>query len=329
MGFLDGLKTGRQQKNRCLAILFKFINSFLLVSLLVPLVLVFASPCLAEELEPRRWTHLPINTTFAGAAYAYTDADIGFSPVLKIEDAQMEMHTWAAKFIRTFSLFEKTARIGLLQAHQKGRWSGLLDGAPKTVHRDGWTDTVLRFAVNLYGAPPLQGKEYAAYRASKKVETIVGAGFSVQLPTGEYMDDKLINLGTNRFTFRPQLGLVHTRGKWSMEATGMIVLYSDNDEFFNESKLEQDPLYAIHGHLIYTFRPGVWAGASAGYNYGGRSTVDEVKKNDRKQNLAWALSFGLPINRHLGVKVAYIGTRTQESTGMDSDTFALGFSAFW
>ena len=79
---------------------------------------------LADELEPRRWSHLPINTNFFGIAYAYTDADIGFDPVIKLEDVTMELDTWAAKYIRTFALFDKTARIDLLQAYQKGHWSG-------------------------------------------------------------------------------------------------------------------------------------------------------------------------------------------------------------
>ena len=292
-------------------------------------LLFFAWPCLADELEPKRWSHLPIDTNFIGTGYAYTEANIALDPVLKIEDGQMEMHTWAAKYIRTFALFEKTARIDFLQAYQKGRWSGLLDGVPKTINRSGWSDTLIRFAINLYGAPPLQSKEYAAYRAKTAVETIVGAGLSVQLPTGAYMDDKLINLGTNRFTFRPQFGVVHTRGKWSTETTGVVEISSDNNEFFNGNKLKQDPLYIIHGHLIYTFRPGVWAGASAGYDYGGRSTLNGTRKDDRKQNLLWALSFGAPITRQLGVKVAYVGTRTQENTGIESDTITIGISAFW
>ncbi len=292
-------------------------------------LLFFAWPCLADELEPKRWSHLPIDTNFIGTGYAYTEANIALDPVLKIEDGQMEMHTWAAKYIRTFALFEKTARIDFLQAYQKGRWSGLLDGVPKTISRSGWSDTLIRFAINLYGAPPLQSKEYAAYRAKTAVETIVGAGLSVQLPTGAYMDDKLINLGTNRFTFRPQFGVVHTRGKWSTETTGVVEISSCNNEFFNGNKLKQDPLYIIHGHLIYTFRPGVWAGASAGYDYGGRSTLNGTRKDDRKQNLLWALSFGAPITRQLGVKVAYVGTRTQENTGIESDTITIGISAFW
>ena len=303
--------------------------NFVCLALIMMFCFSFACPSFAEELEPRRWSHLPINTNFIGGGYAYTEADIGFDPVLKIEDADVELHTWVAKYIRTFSLLDKTARVSLLQAYQEGRWSGLVNGAPTSIRRSGWSDTILRFAINLYGSPPLQGKEYAAYRAAAEVETLVGAGLAVQLPTGDYMNDKLINLGNNRFTFRPQIGATHKRGKWATEVTGMVALYTDNDDFFNGNKLEQEPLYIVHGHLIYDFRPGVWAGLSAGYNYGGKSTVNGVKKDDLKQNLAWALSFGFPLSRHLGVKMAYAGTRTQEKTGIDSDTFAVVLSTFW
>ena len=291
--------------------------------------LLFSAISLAEELEPRRWTHLPINTNVIGGGFAHTAADISFDPVLKIEDGQVDLQTWVAKYIRTFSLFNKTARILLLQGYQEGRWKGLLDGVPTTVRRSGWTDNRLGFAINLYGAPPLQGKQYAAYRATLNTETIVGTGLSLQLPTGDYMDDKLINLGTNRYTFRPRLGLLHTRGKGSVELTGVVELYTYNTDFFNGKKHENDPVYVIHGHLIYTHRPGVWAGLSAGYDYGGRSTIDGVEKDDRKQNIGWAVSLGFPVARNLGFKLAYIGTRTQESTGIDSDTYAIGFSTFW
>ncbi len=306
-----------------------FPRNFIRVCFLLQLLGLFASPCLGDELEPRRWAHLPVDMNFAGTGYAYTEADIGLDPVLKAENVELEMHSWIAKYIRSFELFEKTARIGILQAYQEGTWSGLLDGVPKKTKRSGWTDTVMRFAINLYGAPPLRGKEYAEYRAAAEVETIVGAGLSVQLPSGDYMDDKLINLGSNRFTFRPQIGAVHTRGKWSLETTGTVALYTDNNDFYNGNKLEQEPLCTIQSHLIYSFRPGLWASASVGYDYGGESTVSGTEKDDRKQNLAWAFSFGLPVTRHFGIKLAYIGIRTQESTGNDSDTFAIAASTFW
>jgi len=286
-------------------------------------------PCHALDLEPRQWSHLPVGTNFAGVGYAYTRADISFDPVLRIEDAELKLKTLAGKYIRTFGIFEKSARIDLTQAYQQGDWTGFLDGVPASVSRSGWSDTFLRVAVNLYGAPPLSGKEFVAYRAGVRDDTIVGLGLAVRLPTGEYMEDKLINLGQNRFTFRPQLGINHTHGKWTTEMTGEIAFYTENDEFFNGNTLEQKPTYIVHGHLIHTFRPGLWVGVAVGYDYGGESRINGTNKDDNKQDIAWALRFAYPIDRHSGFKVAYIGSRKLEPTGIDSDTLTAGLSFSW
>jgi hypothetical protein len=285
--------------------------------------------CQAQELEPRRWSHLPTGANFVGAGYAYTKADISLDPVLRIENGKMELHTWAARYIRTFELFEKSARIDLVQAYQRGRWQGSVDGVPKSVRRGGLSDSFMRFAINLYGAPPLKGEEFAAYRAKVDVETIVGTALVVQLPTGEYKDGKLINLGTNRYTFQPQVGVVHNRGKWSMELTGVVYIYTDNKDFFDGNKLETDPLYTIETNLVYTFRPGLWASAGAGYGYGGEDSVNGEKEGDTKEKVAWGFSFGYPITPQLGVKVGYLGVRNQRSIGQDSDSIGVAISFFW
>lgn len=286
-------------------------------------------PCPGQDIEPRRWSHLPLGSNFAGGAYAYTNGDITLDPVLRIEDAEFNLQTVAGKYIRSFELLGKSARFDLIQAYQSGQWAGLLNGTPTTVERDGWTDTTLRFAVNLIGAPPLKGREFAEYRAKVEHETIVGAGLVMQLPTGEYFDDKLINLGSNRFTFRPQVGLVQNLGKWSMELTTAAWIYTDNHDFFNGKKLEQDPLYTADAHLIYTFRPGLWLSGSLGYGLGSESTVNGVRGDDRQENIGWGLGLGIPINRALGVKIAYIGTRAQAQTGVDTDTLTCAFSVMW
>jgi hypothetical protein len=305
------------------------MNKLIRRSCLLLLSLSFAYPCVGEELEPRSWAHLPIDKNFIGSGYAYTTADIDFDPILKIEDGQVELHTLLVKYLRTFELFDKSARVDVVQAHQDGRWFGLLDGQATTVNRRGWTDTTVRFAINLYGAPALAGKNFADYRAAAKDETIIGVGLKVQLPTGEYMSDKLINLGSNRYTFTPQIGAVRASGPWWAEATGMVAIYTDNDEFYNGNKLEQDPLYIIHSHLVYSFRPGTWAGVSAGYNHGGKSTLNGIKKDDQRQNVLWAISAGMPLTPRLAIKFAYANTRTREDTGIDSETFAIGLSGAW
>ncbi len=112
-------------------------------------------PCFAVEPEPRKWNHLPMGTNFAGVGYGYTEFDILVDPTILLEDVEMELQTWAGKYIRTFELFDKSARIDLTQAYQEGEWIGLLDGVPASTSRSGWSDTFMRLAVNLYGAPHL------------------------------------------------------------------------------------------------------------------------------------------------------------------------------
>lgn len=283
----------------------------------------------AQELEPRRWGHLPLGSNFAGVGYIRTEGDIAFDPVLRLEDVEVELDTAALKYIHTFGLLGKSARFDLIQAYQDGGWTGLLDGAPASTHRSGFTDTALRFAINLFGAPPLKGREFADYRASRDCETILGAGLAVVLPTGEYHSDKLINLGENRFSFRPQLGVVHQRGKWSFEFTGSTWLFTENDDFFGGKKFEQDPLVTLQGHVIHTFRPGLWLGASLGYDFGGQSAIDGIKKDDSKELLSWAITCGIPLSRSVGLKFGYIDTRSRRQTGADLGNFVAAVSVMW
>jgi len=167
----------------------------------------------SQDVEPRRWSHLPIGPNFIGCAYAYSEGTITFNLVLRIEDGKFDLNSVAAKYIYSFELLGKSARFDLLQTYQSGTWSGLLNGERASVERDGWADTALRFAVNLYGAPPLKEQEFINYRKASHCETIVGAGLVVQLPTGEYFDDRLINLGTSRYAFTPpSLALFTTAG---------------------------------------------------------------------------------------------------------------------
>ena len=208
-----------------------------------------------QDLDPRRWDHLPIDLNVAGTALVYTDGKISFDPVLQIEDAVMARRTYAFKYLRSFELLGKSARLELLQTYVDVEWSGLLAGAPASAIRKGWGDTEARFAVNLIGAPQLTRAVFSLYRANLENETIVGAGLVVQFPTGEYLEDKLLNIGTNRYIFRPQLGILHRHRKLSIDITFSSWLYTDNNEFIINNKLEQDPLHVLQAHGVYSLAP--------------------------------------------------------------------------
>lgn len=306
----------------------KFLTFPVKTSCLIIMVATLSFPLFAQDLEPRRWSHLPTGGHFLGGGPVVTRGDILFDPVIRAEDAELDMNTVALKYIYSFQLLDKSARVSVQQAHQHGTWSGLLDGEPTTVKRVGATDTVVRFAVNLIGAPPLAGEEFMRYRGSISPETIVGFGLVVQLPTGEYYDDKLINLGSNRYTIRPQFGIVRSWREWSLEATAAVSIFGDNDDFFGDVRLEQDPLFFLQGHLIRSLGNGRWMGLSLGYGAGGETTVNGLDKDNERDDLAWALSYGFALGQ-TAIKLAYAGTHTRAETGLDSDSLVLTFSRGW
>lgn len=270
-----------------------------------------------------------MGANFAGGAYIYTEADIFFDPALSLENVKLKLHTWSGAYVHAFELFDKSARIDIKQAYQKGKWTGLLDGKSASATRSGWSDTSVRFAVNLYGAPPLSGEEFAAYRLKIEDETIVGIGLEVILPTGHYLEDKLLNIGQNRFAFRPQIGIVQTFGKWTTEVNGEVAFYTENDEFFDGNTLEQKPMYRATVHAIRSFSPGQWVGVGIGYEFGGEHKLNGVDKDDKKKNIGWALAYRHPITRQIGIKIKYIGIRAKASTGFDSESLAVSVAFAW
>ena len=280
---------------------------------------------IAQELEPRRWTHLPVGANFAGAGYAFTNGNIFLDPSLLIEDAEADIHVTALSYLRALDVWGRSGRIDVLVPYSAGRWEGTVDGEFASVRRRGFGDPHVRFAVNLLGSPAQSVEEFARFNP----KTIVGVALDVTTPLGEYRADRLINLGSNRWVFRPQIGVVHNVDKWTFEFTGSAWFFGDNDDYFQGTEREQDPLYALQTHVIYTFRPGLWASLSAGFGDGGDSSIDGVPANNRQSNFLWAASFGFPLDRRHGFKLAFLRGATNKDIGMDYDRLLLAYGYMW
>ena len=280
----------------------------------------------AQELEPRRWSHLPVGINFAALAYAYTDGNIFLDPAIVVEDAQAEIHSLGLGYIRTFGLFGKSARVDVVAPFSNGYWEGQIDGEFASTRRQGFGDPRVRLAINFFGSPAQTPAEFAGY----KTNTVAGAALEVTVPIGEYFKDRLVNLGSNRWVFRPMVGVVHTRGKWDFEATASAWYYGDNDDYQAPGRmLEQDALYAVQLHVIHTFRPGLWASVSGAYGTGARAIVAGVRNPYDQANILWALSVGFPIDRRQGIKVAYQIGRKTETIGVDYERVIVAYSLMW
>lgn len=304
-------------------------NSVKLKCALAALLLLGVGDCTAQDLEPRRWSHLPTGLNVIGVGVGRTDGDIFFDPVLRIDDATFELHGVGASYVRSFEWLGRSARFDLTAPYASGRWEGLLDGEYASRRRRGFGDPRIRVSMSLYGAPPLSGKAFAQYRQNNPVNTTIGAALEVVPPLGDYNSEWLINLGGNRYVLRPQLGVLHQRHKWQFEATGSVFLFQDNDEFWRGSKLEQDPLWFVQAHIIYGFKAGWWASLSTGYAYGGEATVDGVAKKNDARSSYWAVSLGVPLSGRQAIKLSWVAADTHVRAGANTNALLAAWSINW
>jgi hypothetical protein len=151
----------------------------------------------------------------------------------------------------------------------------------------------------------------------------------VSAPTGQYYPDKLINIGTNRWAFRPEIGLSVPLGNWDIDAYAGAWLFMRNDEYYPGSvRREQKPLAALQGHAAYTFRPRLWVAGDGTWYAGGRTTVGGGEPGAQVNNVRVGLTVSLPAGRLQSIKVAY-STGATVRTGTDFRTFSVGYSRVW
>lgn len=276
-----------------------------------------------------RWTPLPLKSKVIGVGYGFTYGKIFFDPVLDAEDATIDVSTFAVQYVHPFKLGKKLARLDVLLPYSRASWEGLLGGVPASVTRSGIADPRMRLSVNIIGPSAMESKELREYLIAHPVRTVVGVSLALTLPLGQYYDDKLLNLGQNRFVLRPQVGFVHTWGNWSYELTGSVFLYTNNNDFFNGVTRKQDPVFATQTHLIRRFKHGTWGSLSLGTGLGGQSIVNKLPNDDERGDVMAALSLGFPLMKKQAIKVVYMRSQTQNAIGSDTNSFSIIWSGIF
>ena len=181
----------------------------------------------AQELEPGAYWPLPRGFNIITVVDSFNAGDVAFEPSAPIDEASAKINTTAIAFARTFGFFGRSANASVLLPVVAGHLEGLYLGEPAEVDRFGLADPKVKMAVNLYGAPSMAPKDVATYR----MRTIVGVSLAVLPPLGQYDSAKLINIGNNRWSFKPELGVARTFGRWVVEGMAGVWLFTDNTEF--------------------------------------------------------------------------------------------------
>jgi hypothetical protein len=295
-----------------------------LTALIMLAWLLAASPAGAQDIEPRQYANTPVGVNFLVSGYAYTQGGVSFDPALPVARPDLNTSSAVLGFARSLDFWGRSGKVDFVAPYTWLSGSAELDGEPVSRRVSGFSDPRFRLSVNLYGAPSLTLKEFPAFHQ----DLIVGAALQVSVPWGQYDDTRIVNIGTNRWFFRPSLGVSKAVGPWILEATAAVTLYTDNTDFYRGQTREQDPLYGAEAHVIRSFSRGIWGSIDATYFTGGSTTVDDVAKRDLQRNWRFGATLALPVNARNSVKL-YGSSGVSARTGNDYDLLGVAWQYRW
>ena len=195
----------------------------------------------AQDLEPRAFSNTPVGLNFLILGYTYTKGDVAFDTSSPIKDAELTVNGAVLAYARSLDVWGRAGKLDMVLPFASLSGTAKVFGEPVERQISGLGDPRLRFSVLLYGAPALTLEEFASYKA----DLIIGASLAVTLPLGQYDTHKLVNIGTHRFSFKPEVGVSKTLGPWTLELEASATFYTDNDDFFIHKTLQVDPLFAL------------------------------------------------------------------------------------
>jgi len=277
----------------------------------------------AQSIEPRSYSNAPVGVNFLIGGYAYTRGGVSFD-TLPITDPKLTTSSAVVGYARALDLWGSSGKFDVIVPYTWLSGSAIYQGDPVRRDVDGFADPLLRVSVNFFGAPALKLPEFRSYRQ----DLVVGASLQVSVPAGQYDETKLINLGTNRWFFKPEIGVSKALGPWTLEGKTAVTLFTTNNDFFNGNKRSQDPLYSLQAHAIYNFSSGIWGSVDATYFAGGRTTLNGVLQVDRQQNWRMGATLAFPVDLYNSIKL-YASKGVSARTGNSFDLLGIAWQYRW
>ena len=281
-------------------------------------------PALAQSMEPLSYTNAPIGLNFLIVGTTHQWGSVLVDPTLPVKDVEASVDTATLAYMRVFDFWGQSGSLAVVVPNAWVSASGEVFDQARSISRTGLADITARLSINLLGAPALTLPEFARYQQ----DTIVGVTLLVTAPTGQYDPSKLVNIGTNRWSFKPEVGVSKALGPWTLEAAAGVTFFTDNDQFFGNGVRQQDPLYSVQGHAIYNLNPRLWAALDGTYYTGGRTTLNGKVDNDLLSNTRWGTTLAYSIDRKNSIK-GYYSSGVAARTGTDFQIVGLAWQIRW
>jgi len=278
----------------------------------------------AQALEPRAYSNIPVGMNFAIAAYSHSAGGIAVDPSVPLEDGEGRVNALSLVYVRTLDILGNSGSVAVLLPLARFSGSATLNGVEESRTISGSGDPGMRLAVNFWGAPAMTAAQFAGYRQ----DLIAGASLTLTAPLGQYDPARVINLGTNRWSAKPELGLSKAAGPWTFELSAGGTWFTKNDDYFGGNVREQEPIYSTQLHVTRQLGRGTWAAVSATWYAGGRTSLNGAARDDRQSGSRYGATFALPLGGGHSLKL-FASTGLYTRTGQDFDTFGAAWQYLW
>ena len=290
------------------------------------IALLLSMAASAQDLEPRSYSPSPVGTSFVGMSFLRSSGDISFDPTVPITNAHATLDSVGVGIGQTFGVLGRQAMFTAVLPYAWGTGTGQVGNGEQSIYRSGLADVRTRVSLNLLGVPAMSPKEFATRPRGK---LIVATSLTMTSPAGQYDHTKLINLGTNRWSFKPEIGMSYQVRKLYLDLYSGVWLFTENRSFYTgQSVRTQDPLVTIQGHMSYTARRGLWAAVDTTWYGGGATTVDGGTPSSRLGNARLGGTVSLPLWKGQSVKVAY-SSGVSGTVGTKFETVIVAWQYVW
>lgn len=235
----------------------------------------------AQFTDPRNYQNVPVGTNLIEFSYAYAHANASLDPSLVIGGAKLHQNQGSITYYRYFGLFGHMAWFS--PSLPLAGLSGSVSGTNVSGSVAGAGDSSYQFAVLLKGGPALSVADFEKYKPT----TGIGVSLSATAPTGLYNSSKILNLGSDRWSFKPEFALTHPFGpqqEWVIDAYANCYFYTDNSSYRGVEILRQDPLPGFEAHLSRSFGPKVVGSLDTRYSFRGDTFVNGVDQDSSQKN---------------------------------------------
>ena len=268
------------------------MERFLFASLILS-ALCFPQQTCAQFTDAHNYDNTPVGINQIELSYTYAHGNSSIDTSLVVEDAKLNLSQGMVSYTRYFGLANRLMWVsaGVPIAGLSGEVAGTnIRGSVA-----GAGDSSYQVGALLKGGPALSIAQFDNYKPT----TILGVSLSITAPTGLCDATKILNLGADRWSFKPEVALSHPFGsqqKWQVDAYANDYFYTDNTSYRGKEILRQNQLLGFEGHISYSLNNKVWVSGDMRYSFRGTTWVNGVDQGNPQRNVILGSEMNVTIN---------------------------------